>query len=387
MIKIPGTIPIYIHPFFWLLAAAIGWFSSLTIQGTLIWIGIILLSVLVHEYGHALTALACRQKVHIELMGFGGVTQREGGRLSLWKEFLIVLNGPLAGFLLCGAGWWIFRLLEQARPESLLVSWFFILFYVNLFWTIINLLPVHPLDGGKLLSLFLESFLGWKGVRAALFISLLFSSAVSLFLFTQQSFLGGSLFFLLAYENWRAWSSSGLLSQQDQNLVLQHLLKEAERELFQGKKPDALNKFMQIRELSKSGVIYLTASEYAAALLFEKGEAAAAHQILAPLKAKLSPSGLKLMHQLAYRLGEWSEAALLGEKVYRETPHYEVALMNAVSHSLLGHVRPAVGWLGCTIRDGLPNVQEELGRKEFDPIRHDPLFAQIERGGKGTIRT
>ena len=54
MIVIPGRIPIAIHPFFWLLAAIIGWMNSGSFFGMLVWIGIIFFSVLIHEFGHAL---------------------------------------------------------------------------------------------------------------------------------------------------------------------------------------------------------------------------------------------------------------------------------------------------------------------------------------------
>ena len=188
MIRIPGLIPINIHPFFWVVAGLIGWFNSGTVGGTLVWMALILLSVLVHEFGHALTAFAWGQPATIELIGFGGVTQRTGGRLKLWKEFVIIFNGPLAGFIFCLISLMLSNFVHSAYPYSPLGGWLFITFYVNLFWTILNLLPVQPLDGGKLLSLILESLFGLKGVKAALFVSFLFSAAASLFFFSIQAF-------------------------------------------------------------------------------------------------------------------------------------------------------------------------------------------------------
>src|SRR4051812_20886609 len=100
MIRIPGSIPISIYPFFWLLAVGIGWINTFNILGTSIWIGIIFVSVLVHEYGHALTAIFFGQKAQIDLVAMGGITQRHGSKLKLWQDFIIVLNGPLAGLCL-----------------------------------------------------------------------------------------------------------------------------------------------------------------------------------------------------------------------------------------------------------------------------------------------
>ena len=375
MIRIPGKIPITIHPLFWVLAGLIGWFSTESIEGTLIWVLLILISVTIHEFGHALTAMAWGQQVSIELIGFGGLTQRKGERLKLWKEFIIILNGPLAGLLLCLCARVLAIALNKTHPGSPFVNWLVITYFVNLIWTVINLFPVQPLDGGRLLSLLLESIFGLKGIKAALFISILFASGLSLYFFSIQSFLAGSLFFLFAYESWVSWKSSLSISDQDQNFALQELLRNAEQEATLGRQQEALDKFLAIRKAAKSGVLFTSASEKAAELLSVKHEAKAAYEILLPLKQKLSLEGLRLLHQLAYQQGLWNESALLGEKIYQMTPHYEIALMNAVSHSLLGNVRPAVGWLTCAIRDGAPNVPELLARKEFDPIRSDPFFS------------
>ena len=377
MLKISGVIPISIYPFFWVVAIGIGWLSSMTFQGTLVWVGVITCSILIHEYGHALTALAFGQKAHIELIGFGGVTQRSGTKLKPWQEFVIILNGPLAGFLFCGLAWWGHRVLNVTAPHSLPAYIMTVAFYINLFWTIMNLLPVQPLDGGKLLSIVLEALFGLRGTKAALFISLFLSAVLGLLFFAAQEFLIGSLFFLMTYESYRLWKSSLDLTEQDQNFVIQHLLKEAELDIQANRKEDALNKLQQIRELAQAGVLYLMATENAADLLMEKGDFQEAYALLEPLGSKLSPKGLRLLHRLAYQKGYWKEAISLGDRAYQYQPHYEVAIINAICHSLLGQVRPAIGWLKCAVREGVPNMQEILTKREFDQIRQDPLFQQF----------
>lgn len=100
MIVIPGRIPIAIHPLFWIFAAFIGWFYTQTFIGVLIWVGIIFFSVLIHEFGHALTAVVFKQKTQIQLVALGGLTSYEGPKLRFWQQFLIAFNGPLFGFFL-----------------------------------------------------------------------------------------------------------------------------------------------------------------------------------------------------------------------------------------------------------------------------------------------
>lgn len=94
MLYIPGRIPIIIHPAFWIFAAIIGYVNSLSLLGTLVWVAVIFISVLFHEFGHALTAFCFKQKPRIELVALGGLTYHEGKRLKFSKQFLIVFNGP-----------------------------------------------------------------------------------------------------------------------------------------------------------------------------------------------------------------------------------------------------------------------------------------------------
>jgi Zn-dependent protease len=68
-------------------------------------------------------------------------------------------------------------------------------------WTVVNLIPVLPLDGGQLLRLTLEKFFGYKGLRYAFFWSALLSLGFCLLLFLTQNYLAGAIFFLFAFEN------------------------------------------------------------------------------------------------------------------------------------------------------------------------------------------
>ncbi len=375
MLKIPGKIPVYISPFFWGLAFLIGWLNAPNLPGIVIWVAIILGSVLVHEFGHALTAVVFGQTAQIELVGFGGVTQRKGGgRLKLWQEFIIVLNGPLAGFCLCGLAWWLFNTLKTTNPGSLLTYAAQITYYVNFFWTILNLIPVQPLDGGKLLSILLESVFGLRGTKIALFISLVLAACLGVLFFVMREFFIGSLFMLFTFESYKSWKQSLSVTEEDQNFILQHMLKDAERNLLSGNKSEALTEFQRIRETSKAGVIYQTATEHAAHLLAEKGDLKQAFEIMSSLGKKASPQGIILLHQLAYNQKRWDVAAALGDRAYQNNPSYQAAFMNAASHSALGNVKPAIGWIQSAIHDGLPHAKQVLAEHEFDGIRNDPLF-------------
>lgn len=377
MVSIPGKIPIRIHPFFWFLIAIIGWLSSGgTVLGTVLWAIVILYSVLIHEYGHALTALAFGQEAHIELIGFGGVTHRHGPKLKLWQEFIIVLDGPLAGVLLLSVAYFILAAYGEKLPATVVYA-LNITVYANIFWTIINLLPVYPLDGGKLLSIIFEAFLGIRGMKIALFLSCLFSLIVSVFLFYEGLFIGGALFLLFTIEGYRTWKGSLSIFEQDKDDAIQKLFKEATGDMQEGRYDLAEEKFEQVCKSTGRGVIYITATEKLAALLHRKGLTNEAYALLKSIENKLSPEALKLYHKIAYRIGAWQECILIGDKAYQSFPGYDVALINAFCYGVLGEAKPAIGWLQRALSDGLPNLKAILSKEEFDNIRKSPPFQEF----------
>ena len=64
----------------------------------------------------------------------------------------------------------------------------------------------------------------------------------------------------------------------------------------------------------------------------------------------------------------------MGSDAYQVAPSYEVALLNAIAHAAMEQVEPTVGWLHCSIQEGLPDIQRALDRQEFDPLRTEPTF-------------
>jgi stage IV sporulation protein FB len=376
MIKIPFFIPITIRPLFWLLAAFIGWISSNTINGTLLSVAVILISVLFHEFGHALTARAFGQKTRIELAVFGGFTYRQGRKLKLREEFLVVANGPLAGLLLFGISWFLLNKTAITNPSLLFALKFSSL--VNLFWTLMNLVPVLPLDGGHLLSIILEGIFGFKGIKMAIYIGLIIAVAISIVFFAIGAFLVGALFLILTFESFRSLRYYKMLTEQDRDTDLQQLMKEGEAAFNAGEEEKALDTFQQVREKAKKGVLYTLATEEMAEIFKHQGQYHAAYDFLVPIQKSLSPEMIPQFHFLAYQNRDYKKVTELAKESYQLKPNYETAIMNAIAFASLDKVEPAIGWLECAIREGLPAPKEHLKKKEFDRIRSDSRFKKIE---------
>lgn len=363
MIRIPGRIPITIYPAFWLFSSLIGLLLG---EGSFIqmfiWVGIIFISVLFHEFGHALTAMAFGQSPKIELVAMGGLTYHDGEKLSFWKQFFITLNGPLFGFLIViGAT----LLMKLGYAPSFLQN----IRMVNLIWTIVNLLPVLPLDGGQLMRIVLEGIFHAKGIRYAMFISTLIAFTFSLILFLTQNFLGGALFFLFAFENFDSYRKTRSLKESDRDLVLRKELSVAEMELNQGHKQEALKAFEALKKKAKEGMIFLAASQYAAFLNYEFGKKKEAYDSLTALKDRLDPESLCLLHRLAFEENDYTLVMELSGPAFQLTPEAEVALRSAYAAANLKEVKSAIGWLQTALECGIENFKEIVEEKSFDIIR------------------
>lgn len=376
MIRIPGRIPILIHPAFWVVAALIGFFNSGTPIGTLIWIFVILVSVVIHELGHASTAVFFGLSPRIELVAMGGLTYHKGDKLPLWKQFFIVLDGPLFGFLLYLLADLLLRTLSLT-PEGIAVQILKNFSLVNLIWTILNLVPVLPLDGGQLLRIILEGAFGIKGFKYSLVIGTVIAGLLSLSFFLFQNFLIGALFFLFAFQSYDIWRSTRNLSEKDRNNDFKVAFEKAEMDLQTGQKEKAVSEFEKIRAEAKKGMLFTLSTQYLAFLKYDQGDLNAAYELLQSIRSELSSEALALLHRVSYEKKDYRTVVDLAGNCFQVMPTAEVALRNAHAHAALGDAHAAVGWLETAFQEGLNQLNKIMEDKIFDSIRGDPHFQKL----------
>ncbi|HEY2810855.1 MAG TPA: site-2 protease family protein [Rhabdochlamydiaceae bacterium] len=377
IIRVPGRIPIVIHGTFWLFAGLIGFLNTHSLLGTLIWMVVIFISVLVHEFGHALTAAAFGQRPYIELVALGGLTYHDGQKLSLWKQFLIVFNGPLFGFSLYLISSYLFNLPSVAG--GVFAAPLFLMRLVNLFWTGINLLPIMPLDGGQLLRIVLEKIFGIKGLKYALYTGVVLGLAISLISFLYQQFFLGALFFLFVFQNFDAVRRMRTFSESDRDDTLQGLITRAEILLQKGEKEEAAHLCEEIRAKAKQGLLFSLATQYLAFIKFEKGLYLETYQLLLPIKKELTNDALCLLHKTAFDQRDFPLVVELESSCFQALPTAETALRNALAHAQLKEITPTIGWLKTAIQEGLANGAEILKTPTFDSMRQDPAFEEFRQ--------
>ena len=167
-----------VHPMFWLVAALLG--LRLPIAEQALFVSVVFVSVLTHEMGHALGGRAIGQRPHVVLHSLGGSTVSEATveEESGWQRGLVTLAGPLANGLLVLAA--LAMSLEGSTRSGLPGAVRFHLLWVNVVWSLFNLLPIIPLDGGWAMQRFLTSIGGETGYASSSIVSFVTVGIVAL---------------------------------------------------------------------------------------------------------------------------------------------------------------------------------------------------------------
>lgn len=230
-------VPTIIRPSSWLVLLILGsgaGNTGLDLASTLIFVAAGMLCLLVHEYGHAFScrALGGGRSV-VEIASMGGVTISNYPPRTRLGHLLMVLAGPGASILMGALGGVILGLhldiplfqsvvyamtwpLPFDMPKSVM-DWAYIpvlaalndgwtspftkdcyqtLFFVCVWWSLFNLLPIYPMDGGKAL------YLATDNQRLTGAIGVIISVLLGVW-----SLLSGMLFtaFLCAWFVWINW--------------------------------------------------------------------------------------------------------------------------------------------------------------------------------------
>ena len=170
--KVAGTI-VRVHITFllflaWIFAASYASNGAASAWNSVLFMLLLFLCVLLHEFGHIFTARAFGVSTpYVTLLPIGGVAQLERIPEEPWEEFLIAIAGPLVNvaitvvLVLFGAH---FTSAAAGALGDMHIAMIDRLAAVNLFLAVFNLIPAFPMDGGRVLRAALASRFGY--VRA-----------------------------------------------------------------------------------------------------------------------------------------------------------------------------------------------------------------------------
>lgn len=218
--------PTFIQPFFWLIALFItavplgGMNNNMPLWLAQVIVGAagVLLSILVHELGHALTFrhLFCMPCI-IVLHGSGGVTipqqqhRRGYGFSGAAAECFLAFSGPLAGFVLAFFAIMLLQFVPfpAGNVGTAVALFHFFLWWtalISIFWSIFNLLPIYPMDGGHIAREVFVFLFPRQGVEFSLILSMVLAVfLIAVALQYQQYFIAFILAYF-AYQNYLEFS-------------------------------------------------------------------------------------------------------------------------------------------------------------------------------------
>lgn len=211
-------IPVRVIPWFWLAGVLLG-FGFLQDQERgmvllLIWLAVMFVSILIHELGHAIFAAIFGYPPSIMLYQFGGVTLYQPTQgYSTARAILITAAGPAFGLLLAIVAMVAAGMTVGFVPggTSLWEEALTMIISINIFWTILNLMPVLPLDGGQICREVCMAASPRKGIFVALWISIVAAALLGLGMFFLRQTFAGLMFLIMAVQNYqelqqrRAW--------------------------------------------------------------------------------------------------------------------------------------------------------------------------------------
>ncbi|XXF77017.1 site-2 protease family protein [Myxococcaceae bacterium GXIMD 01537] len=276
-----GSIPVEVHPSHLMMSAVLA-YSALPSPGSragveawpyralhdsaqpgyawavasfvLAWMLIVFISVLVHELGHALASRAFGYRPSIALVWMGGHTRPNApGPLPWHRDVLVTGAGPLAGLLLgvgSGVAWYFLR--GRSDVADYFMSHFAI---ANVAWAVLNLLPVLPLDGGRIVSALATRIFGPRGFVVAQGLAALVCLGIVLVgIRTQEPFLT-VLFAYFGFHALRVVMGAFRPQQEDGAVQGPHAetLGEARRALAAGDLEEARRRALGVLEAGEEG--------------------------------------------------------------------------------------------------------------------------------------
>ena len=143
-------------------------------------------AIFLHDLGQILVGRFFGMRGEVVLYGLGGPTLGVEDLPRRWQRVIVLLAGSALQLVFVAAIWGVTYLsypesLDGSELRSLIANGVAIVFRANYYWALLNLLPIWPLDGGRIACEIGEAIFGRRGGTAALVLSLMTCAAAAIF--------------------------------------------------------------------------------------------------------------------------------------------------------------------------------------------------------------
>lgn len=363
-------IPVYIHPSFWILPVIFSGILNSTSMTSFFYIIIIVISLLVHEYGHGLVALHFGASPRIELHAFGG-TAFHNSNLTKKQDFFITLGGPLfESFLIFIPYYFLkFHVFHNYNINYFL----YLTLRINLFWSLVNLIPIYPLDGGKLFRYFLSTKFGNRGDKASIIISIFCAVLGAAYFLVNKYFMFGSIFVLYGLQNLQTLKQFNLFSYKPNNFSLYNESLRAIENNELAKAKNILNKLLASKSNDN---IKISAIESLANIYYKENDKKKAYNLLLKTDHAKLKRGKCLLCKLAYEEKNYSLVEKYSLDIYEIDPTQEIAILNSKVFANLKNAELSGGWLKTA------SLFEEKNQNFLKKVLEDKIYDQVRENEK-----
>jgi Zn-dependent protease len=433
-------IPVRVDFTFFLMAVVLGYGRRSEPELLAGWVAVVFCSVLLHEMGHALAGKAFGLTPQIQLYAMGGLTWwSDNKQMSPVRDIVISLAGPFAGFVAGGFAFVLLLAFFINDKSGLSYKVVRDVFEVNVFWGMLNLLPILPLDGGSVLRSIERLITKRDEPWFSLIVSVLVATGLAALGWTTGSIwamlLAGwfglsnmlTLLQLLRSRHDRSLRSPLERAWQALNSGDGALALKLSREVLESAKSDKYRREatkLFIHGLIQTRNLQMAAREYqelqsrfgpdpylAALLLLENGQVQESLKLLeaefesspsqhvayllahALIRARRYDDALKLaanplladraaelyveLQDESYRAGEYQESARFGAIAFDSRSDPSVAYNVACALARESRPEEALGWLSRAAEAGFHNVGQVTKDADLAPVTRLPEFSSV----------
>lgn len=365
------NIPVRIQPGFWIFLL---FFTNIHRDPSMesIIIGVVMIvSLLLHEYGHALTAAYFGASPTITLEAFGGNAQYNGSKMSRLQDFIITLNGPLFQSILIAVP---FFLLKSGLFSSNYYIHYslYVTMHLNIVWCLLNLIPIEPLDGGHLMRGVLEHKFGVKGYKASQIIGLISVSLAVPYLYLEgYTFFAILLLIFGAQSYLKLRQQSGKSDEPHFNLYMKGMEAANSNDFEEAK--------IHFKKLLRSKDEHLkhSAIESLAKIYYSENKGQKSYDLLLKADPHFLQEGKSLLCKLAFERKNHQLVGKYSRDIYTFEPSYETAILNSQAFASMNQPELAGGWLATASQFGIEyneKAKELLKQATYDSVRHHEAF-------------